>query len=68
MTWLNTVGGRKAFMVFWFGNVAALLAWFSKVSGDQFVTIVIALVAAFVTGNVWQKVGGKPASGEGSPQ
>jgi hypothetical protein len=59
MKWIETVGGRKAFLVFWFGNLTGLLTWFAKVSGEQFVTIVIALVAAFVTGNVWQKVGGK---------
>jgi hypothetical protein len=54
MKWLDSMGGRKAFLVFWFGNVTALLNWFSKVTGDQFVTIIIALVVAFVTGNVYE--------------
>lgn len=57
MSWFTSLGGRKALLVFWFGNVTAALSWFSKISGEQYVTIIIALVVAFVTGNVWQKVG-----------
>lgn len=67
MNWLTSMGGRKALLVFWFGNVTAVLNWFQKVSGEQYVTIIIALVVAFVTGNVWQKAGAKPVEPEQTP-
>ena len=67
MNWLTSMGGRKALLVFWFGNVTAVLNWFQKVSGEQYVTIIIALVVAFVTGNVWQKAGAKHAEPEQAP-
>jgi hypothetical protein len=54
MKWIESVGGRKAILVFWFGNVAGLLTAFDKLAGGEFVTVTIALVAAFVTGNVYE--------------
>jgi hypothetical protein len=51
---IDSIGGRKAFMVFWFSNLAGLLTAFDKLNGGEFVTVTIALVAAYVTGNVYE--------------
>jgi hypothetical protein len=51
---LDVAGGRKSFLVWWFGNFAGMLTAFDKLNGGEFVTVVIALVAAFVTGNVYE--------------
>jgi hypothetical protein len=51
---IDRMGGRKAFLVFWFGNCAGALTAFDKLNGGEFVTVTIALVAAFVTGNVYE--------------
>jgi hypothetical protein len=51
---IDTIGGRKSFLVFWFGNFAGALTALDKLNGGEFVTVTIALVAAFVTGNVYE--------------
>ena len=53
---IDRAGGRKAFLVFWFGNFAGLLTAMDKMDGGEFVTIITLLVAAFVTGNVYEAV------------
>ena len=54
MKLIDTIGGRKAFLVFWFGNFSGALTALDKLNGGEFVTVTIALVAAFVTGNVYE--------------
>lgn len=60
MKLIDRIGGRKSFLVFWFANQAGILVAFGKLNGGEYVTLTIALVAAFVTGNVYEATKTQP--------
>lgn len=50
-----TFGGRRYALTLMVLAIATLLCWFDKLSGEQWVTITIAIVAAYLTANTMQK-------------
>jgi hypothetical protein len=53
---LETAGGRRFILTVGCGLVCALLVMAHHISDVVFRDIIIATVAAYITGNVWQKV------------
>lgn len=54
---MNTLGGRKFALVVGILISATLLQWFGKIGdGQTYATIVIGVIAAYIAGNVTQKV------------
>ena len=45
-------GGRRFLLAAGAGVVSTILVWFSKISDTVFASVVIATVAAYITGNV----------------
>jgi hypothetical protein len=54
--WLDELGGRRFLMSMGAGISSTVLVWFGKISDQVFATVVIACVAAYITGNTAQKV------------
>lgn len=52
---IEDFGGRRFIMSMGAGISSTVLVWFSKISDQVFATIVIACVAAYITGNTAQK-------------
>jgi hypothetical protein len=52
----DTIGGRRFIMTMGCGIACTVLVWHSKISDAIFRDIVIATVAAYIAGNVVQKV------------
>ena len=48
-------GGRRFVLTLIAGAVASLLVWFDKVTSEAWAAVVIATVAAYITGNTYQK-------------
>ena len=46
------LGGRRFLLAAGAGVVCTILVWFSKISDTVFGTVVVATVAAYITGNV----------------
>lgn len=59
---LDTIGGRRFLMSIGAGVATTVLQWFGKLdnAGSTYSVVVIATVAAYITGNVTQKVKAKP--------
>lgn len=53
---LSTVGGRRFLLTMFSGAGTWVLCWFGKISGDVYSVVIIATVAAYITGNVAQKL------------
>jgi hypothetical protein len=53
---LDTFGGRRFVLTLGCGVATTALCWFAKISGEVYATVIIATVAAFITGNVAQKI------------
>lgn len=53
---LETFGGRRFLMTMGCGMACTVLVWYAKISDMIFRDIVIATVAAYIAGNVVQKV------------
>lgn len=52
---LYNYGGRRFLMTMGCGIATTVLCWFAKISGEVYATVIIATVAAYITGNVYQK-------------
>lgn len=52
---LETFGGRRFLLTLGCGAVTSLLIWFGKIDGGVYASVIIATVAAYITGNVAQK-------------
>lgn len=58
---LDSAGGRKFVLALGAGVVSSVLVWFGKITPDAYSTVILATVAAYIVGNVGQKViGPKP--------
>lgn len=59
---LDTIGGRRFLMTIGAGIATTALQWFGKLdnAGSTYSVVVIATVAAYITGNVTQKLKAKP--------
>ena len=57
---LETYGGRRFLMTMGCGMSSTVLVWHAKISDAIFRDIIIATVAAYIAGNVVQKIKGKP--------
>jgi hypothetical protein len=53
---LTNYGGRRFLLTMISGAGTWLLCWFGKISGDVYSVVTIATVAAYITGNVAQKL------------
>jgi hypothetical protein len=53
---LANYGGRRFLLTMVSGAGTWLLCWFGKISGDVYSVVTIATVAAYITGNVAQKL------------
>lgn len=52
---MDAVGGRRYVMTMGCGIACTALVWFGKIDPATFRDIVIATVAAYIAGNVYQK-------------
>ena len=49
------LGGRRFILTMGCGIASTVLVWFDKIDGMTFSAVIIATVAAYITGNTWQK-------------
>ena len=52
---LDTLGGRRFLMTMGCGVACTVLVWHAKIDGNIFRDIIIATVAVYIAGNVYQK-------------
>lgn len=52
---LETIGGRRFLLTVAAQVSANVLVWFGKISDDVYSVVVLATVAAYITGNVAQR-------------
>ncbi|MBF8177648.1 hypothetical protein [Herminiimonas contaminans] len=52
------LGGRRFMLTLGCGIACTVLVWNGKISDQVFATVIIATVAAYITGNTFQKVKG----------
>lgn len=62
---LTRIGGRRFLLTMVSGAGTWLLCWFGKIDGGVYSVVTIATVAAYITGNVAQKLNA-PDAKEGS--
>ena len=55
-----SAGGRRFLLVVGFGIVYTVLLWFSKLDGNQYVTLQSLTIGAYLTVNTIQKIKGTP--------
>lgn len=60
---LEAFGGRRFLLTLGCGVATTGLCWFGKIGGEVYATVIIATVAAFITGNVTQKLKAPDAGG-----
>lgn len=58
MTAMSSIGGRRFVLTIGCGIVCTVLVWNSKISDEVFAAVIIATVAAYITGNTTQKIKG----------
>lgn len=58
MNAITALGGRRFLMAVGAGIVCTVLVWYGKISDQVFAAVVVATVAAYITGNTIQKVKG----------
>jgi hypothetical protein len=63
----DAIGGRRFLLTVAAHAAATALLWFGKLNADAYTTIVIATVAAYITGNVTQRIKAPDQSGQ-SPE
>ena len=56
--WMTSAGGRKFLLVVYLTISDQILVWFGKISGEAYGSIILGVVAVFVTGNVYKAVKG----------
>ena len=62
----DTIGGRRFFMTMGCGVACTVLVWAGKISDSIFRDVIIATVAVYIAGNVYQKrVEANAPQGEG---
>lgn len=54
--WLSSFGGRRFLLSLGAGMASSVLVWFEKISGEIYRDVVLATVAAYITGNTFQKI------------
>ena len=53
---IDSLGGRRFLLTCWCVNASILLTVFGKISGGEFVTVISLTAAAYIGGNVIQKM------------
>lgn len=53
---LETFGGRRFLLTVASAITSFILVWFAKISGEVYATITISTIAAYITGNVAQRI------------
>lgn len=61
---MEMLGGRRFLLTMISGAGTWVLCWFEKISGDVYSVVTIATVAAYITGNVAQKLKAPAQPGE----
>ena len=56
---MRDLGGRRFLLTVGCGVVTSALCWFGKISGEVYAAVIIATVAAYITGNTSQKLGAR---------
>jgi hypothetical protein len=51
----DALGGRRFFLCLGCGAVSTVLVWFAKISGSEYVTLVLGTVGVYTAGNTTQK-------------
>ncbi len=51
----DTAGGRRYVLVWAVYVGSSVLLWFGKLDSANYAMLMVATVAAYITGNVWQK-------------
>jgi predicted metal-binding transcription factor (methanogenesis marker protein 9) len=64
--WLSSFGGRRFLLSLGAGVVSAILVWYGKITDAIYRDVVLATVAAYITGNTYQKV--KQSTGDTAVQ
>ena len=54
--WLSSFGGRRFLLSLGAGVASSFLVWFEKISDEIYRDVVLATVAAYITGNTFQKI------------
>lgn len=54
--WITKLGGRRFILCFWCVNLCAALNILGTVSGAEFCLLIGGTAAAYITGNVRQKI------------
>jgi hypothetical protein len=52
---ITQLGGRRFILTLGCGMATTMLVWFGKIDGMTYSAVIIATVAAYITGNTWQK-------------
>ncbi len=53
---LEKIGGRKFIISMLIGAASTILMWFAKIGDSAYTTIILGTVAAYITGNTYEKV------------
>lgn len=61
-------GGRRFLLTLGCGLATTMLVWFGKIGDTVYATVTIATVAAYITGNVYQKRVDATYEPTGAPQ
>jgi hypothetical protein len=56
MTHIDTLGGRRFILTLGCGMACTVLVWHAKISDQIFRDIIISTVAAYIAGNVTEKI------------
>lgn len=59
---ITKLGGRRFILTMGCGIASTVLVWFDKIDGMTFSAVIIATVAAYITGNTWQKKNVEPTN------
>jgi hypothetical protein len=52
---ITKLGGRRFILTMGCGIATTFLIWFDKIDGFTYSAVILGTVAAYITGNTWQK-------------
>jgi hypothetical protein len=61
---ITQLGGRRFLLTLGCGIATTILVWFGKIDGMTYSAVILGTVAAYITGNTWQKKNGTPQNAE----
>jgi hypothetical protein len=65
---IESAGGRRFVLTVGCGSICTILVWFGRIDGPVFRDIIIGTVAAYIAGNVAQKLKGQNDSLESTQE